>query len=214
MLDVAQMILALRKPLGMDEDDLPDEEATLLLNRSYWEIIDKFNFREKEVTATFSTEVGISRYNMPQPFEALKQLSIIDPDSRQHTPLERMTAFEYEMLYNEAETERSTPEKYLREGCFARLWPTPDKVYEMVIKYWTTLADLAADNDPAIPQVWHEIILYGGVWRGFIDIGDFARANQIKAHQVSLIDSTSPVEAKEEFDTHTGGVEVIRAPYP
>lgn len=218
MLDVTQMILALRKPLGMDSDDLSDADATLLLNRSYWEIIDKFNFREKEVTATFNTEVGVSRYNMPEPFEALRQLAIKDPDSNQHTPLERSSIFEYSQLYNENVESRGMPEKYVREGCFARLWPTPDAAYTLTIKYWTTLSDFNSASPliqyPEIPQVWHEIIVFGAIWRGFIDIGDFARANQVKAHQISLIDSTSPVEAKEEFDSHTSGVEVIRAPYP
>lgn len=214
MLDLNQLRDELREHVGMDEDDLPDDKADLLLNRAYWELIDKFPFREKEVTATFTTEAGERRYNMPEPFEALKQLSVVNPTSKQHTPLDRMTAYEYEKVYNEEATNQAIPLKYLREGCFARLWPTPDAAYEMVIKYWTTLADLAADNDPQIPQVWHEIILFGAVWRCFMRIGDYARCNQAKTHQISLIDSTSPVEAKEEFDTHTGGVEVIRADYP
>ncbi len=214
MLDIQQLRDGLRKPLGVDIDDLPDVDADLLLNTSYWELIDKFNFREKEVTATFPTEIGVIRYNMPEPFEALRQLSILNPDSRKHTTLERMTKYEYENFYVEGEDQYGYPEKYLREGCFARLWPTPDKVYTMTIKYWTTLADLANGQDPQIPQAWHEIIKYGAVWRGYIDLGDFARANQMKTHQISLIDSMAPVEAKEEFDTHTGGVEVIRAPYP
>jgi hypothetical protein len=216
MLDLEQMRGSLRRHLGMDISDLPDPDADLLLNRSYWEIIDKFNFREKEVTATFSTEVGISRYNMPEPFEALRQISIPITDNlpKPHKTLERMTAFEYENVFVEGETNRGRPEKYCREGCFARLWPTPDKVYTMTIKYWTTLADLASDNAPAIPQVWHEIIVFGAVWRGQLEIGDYARCNQMKAHQINLINSTSPVEAKEEFDTHTGGVEVLGRDYP
>lgn len=220
MLDLAQLIISLRTHLGMDNDDLPDDKATLLLNRSYWEIVDKFNFREKEVTATFQTERGVSRYNMPDPFEALRQISIplTDENPKPHKPLERMTIYEYENLIVEGEANYGRPEKYGREGCFARLWPTPDKAYTLTIKYWTTLSDFDSTSPviqrPEIPQVWHEIILYGAVWRGFLEIGDFARGNEVKTHQISLINSTSPVEAKEEFDTHTGGVEVIRAPYP
>lgn len=212
-LDIVQMRTKLRKPLGVDEDDLPDVDVDLLLNTSYWELLDKFPFREKEVTATFQTTIGTRSYDMPQPFEALRQLSILDPSTNEHTPLKRMTVFEYETKYVEGVDNYAMPCKYTREGCFARLWPTPDDIYTITIKYWTTLADLADGSDPIIPQAWHEIIVFGGIWRGFIDIGDFARANQMKAHQVSLINSMSPVEAKEEIDTHTGGIEVLGREY-
>lgn len=207
-IDVPTLRDELRDHLGQDEFDLPDDKADLLLNRSYWELIDKFAFREKEVTATFQTVAGTRNYDMPSPFEALRQLSVLDPVSQQHRVLKKMTVLEYENSYNESDDFQDIPARYVREKCFARLYPTPDDTYTITLKYWTTLADLSDSNDPEIPQSWHEIILYGAIYRGFLRIGDLNRANQFKAHQNALINSSIPVEAKEEFDTHTAGLDV------
>jgi hypothetical protein len=65
-----------------------------------------------------------------------------------------------------------------------------------------------APVNPDIPQEWHELILFGGVWRGYIKLGDYNRANAMKNHQVGLIESTVPVEAKEETDSRDVGLSI------
>lgn len=206
-MEIDQMRDELRSIVGMDDTDLPDDKTDLFLNRSYWEIIDKFHFREKEVTVTFSTIAGTRLYNMPSPFEALRQLSITDPNTNKHQRIDRETIDTYEAEYDPDEEEQGLPLFYVREGCAVRLRPTPDAEYEITQKYWTTLSDLSDTNTaPNIPQSWHEIILYGAAWRTYISIGDFVRANECKKHQKSLIDSAVPVEAKEEYDSHRSGL--------
>lgn len=207
-LDVQTLRDELREHLGVDDNDLPDTAADLLLNRAYWHLIDIYQFREKEVTATFDTIIGTRSYDMPSPFEALRQLSILDQVTQKHKTLDKMTIFQYENSYIEGEDNYGVPTGYVREGCFARLFPTPDDIYTITIKYWTTLADLVAGNEPNIPQSWHEILLYGAVWRGWLRLGDYARSNQIKMYQASLINDAVPVESKEEFDTHNAGLDV------
>lgn len=210
MIDLIELRDSLREHTGTDEDDMPDTKADLLLNRAYWEILDKFHFREKEVTATFDIVAGTRLYNMPDPFDALRLLSVLNPDTEQHMVLKRMTIQKYEELYNESEDEQDFPTHYVREACSARLWPTPDADYTATIKYWTTLADLVegTNETPPIPQSWHEIILFGGVWRAFVSFGDYVRGNTAKAHQSALIESAVPVEAKEEYDSESAGIEV------
>ena len=213
-LDITSLRTELRDHLGVDDNDMPDDEADLILNRAYWELLDKFPFREKETSGVFQTVIGTNLYGMPSPFDALRQLSIEDLNTLKHTPLKRMTIYEYEQLFNAQTTTQAKPWGYVREGCAARLFPTPDNIYNITIKYWTVLADLSDSNTtPPIPQVWHEIILYGGLWRAYMKLGDFARCNQTKAHQATLIDTVAPVEAKEEFDSHTAGVEVLGRDY-
>lgn len=207
-LDIAALRTALRKATGTDNSDMPDPDTDLYLNRAYWELLDKYHFREKEVTVTFATIAGTRLYAVPSPFEALRQLSILDPATSQHNKLDQMTPEEYEKVYNEATTSQKLPERYVREACNVRLWPTPDAVYTVTMKYWTVLADLngVSNTAPPIPQSWHEIILFGGVWRAFVELGDFPRANSVKAHQKALIDSSVPVQAKEEYDTHNAAL--------
>lgn len=213
-LDLDQLREDLRDATGTDEDDLPNTKADRYLNRSYWEIIDKFHFREKEVTVTWPTIIGVRLYNMPEPFEALRKLAIKVPSSNEHLVLDRISIDTYENNYDPDDDSEGQPIKYVREGCAVRLLPTPDAVYEITQKYWTVLADLTNDNNtPPIPQSWHEIILFGAIWRAFVAFGDWPRADGAKKHQISLIDSSVPVEAKEEEDSPRAGLEVIVREY-
>lgn len=216
-LNIVQMRRQVRKSLGFEEGDpeMPDADVDLLLNRSLWDLMDKFHFREKERTGIFQTTIGVTNYEMPEPFEALIQLAIVDPVSLKHTQLNLMTAHEYEhFLFTDGERNYGYPERYLRENCYAKLWPTPDKVYDIVIRKFATLEDLNdTNNEPIIPQVWHEQIPFGAIWRGFIDQGDFARAQAMKAFQAEGIDTIEPTRVKELQDAQYAGLKVYGRSY-
>jgi hypothetical protein len=209
-LSVNQMILDLRKHTGLDITDLSDPDAILLLNRSWWEIMDKFDFREKEQTYNFNTVAGTKSYNVPAPFDAMTGLSIEDPNTKQHTPLEREDIADYEKEYINTTAAYGVPFKYYRENNTVVLRNTPDAVYTIIMKYLTTLADLAAGNTPQIPQSWHEIILYGGIYRGFLGIGAKADATFWLQLQANGISSIVPTKSKEEVDNRYSGLQVLR----
>jgi len=221
MTDISTLRVEVRSLLGVDDTDLPNDTVItpgsekigcdLLLNQSYWELLDKFQFREKERTATFPTVVGTRFYKISSSFEALQQLSIEDLDSAQHTPLERATQYEYESIFENTTDARGKPSKYLREGLGGiRLWPTPDKVYIITVKYWIELTDLSSTNiSPEIPRSWHEIVKFGAAWRGAAHLGDYAKVQMFGIIHNNLMKSATLPAAKEEQDTHTGGVEVL-----
>jgi hypothetical protein len=212
MLSVSDMIAGVRKVTGEDSDDISDDDVTLLLNESWWEIMDKFNFREKESTGTEDTVAGQINYPAPKPFEAIRQISITDPNTGQHYKLLRMLPSTYENYVNDDPAQNDMPTHYVREGCLFRLWPTPDNIYTLTLKYLTVLPDLdeVLFPIPPIPQVWGELIKMGGIWRRFRDIGDVTRMTVYTNVQVRLINSTSPVETKEEYDSKEARLEVQR----
>lgn len=215
-LTLERMRKRVRKMVGVEDDDpdLIDSDIDEYLNTSLWEITSKFHFREKEKTATFSTVEGVRNYDMPRPFEALQSLAVMSPDTSEFTKLIRMDPDVYENQYISLDSEQAIPTHYVREGCFARLWPTPNAAYTISIKRLITITDLTDPLvAPDIPQEWHEIILYGGYWRALLDYGDLARANQFKNHQISLINSTVPTAAKEENDSREAGLEVMGRNY-
>ena len=215
-ISVTLMERGIRKATGVEEgdSDLTHDEVVLYLNRSLWELGNKFPFREQEKTVTFNLVIGTRNYDVPQPFEAVKSVAIADRYVASYKTLRYMETFEYENLYVEGELAYGKPAGYTREGCFLRVWPTPDFEYKVSLKRWVTLDDLSDTNlYPDIPQVWHEIIQFGGLWRTYLDFGDLARANQIKNHQIALINSTVPTQAKEEGRDKYAGVEVLRADY-
>jgi hypothetical protein len=125
-----------------------------------------------------------------------------------------MTPEEYESSYHEETYERAIPTRYVRENCMIRLWPTPDDSYVITVKHWKQLADLLNDTDqPGVPRNWHEIVLYGAAWRGFLELGDISRANDFTNYQHKLLNSIVPTEQKEQQDFKYAGVQLIRNTY-
>jgi hypothetical protein len=218
-LNLTQMRRGIRKATGVEDEDDPDltnDEIDLYLNRALWEVDNKFPFKEKEKTVTFRAVVGIRNYDVPKPFDAVKSLAIFDRYSGQSQTLRYMETFEYENLYIDDGTTNNygKPIGYTRENCFVRLYPTPNYEYLISLKRLITIEDLSATHDsPDIPQVWHEVLQFGGLWRALIDFGDIGRANQIKNHQISIINSIVPTESKEEGRDKYAGLEVLRRGY-
>lgn len=207
-LSVENLMNRMYNALGTDDDAIDNDAIKLFLNQSYWNLVDRFHFREKEVTATFDTVIGEARYEMPEPFDALRSLSITDPDSLKRRTIDKVSEFTHENVYDGDTDRRGAPSIYVRENCFARLYPVPDAAYTITIKYWTTLDDLDEDN-PALPQAWHEIIYFGALWRAFIDQNDWPRANNAMAVENKLINELSPTAVKEEEDYRHAGVQVV-----
>ena len=214
-LDIDELRGTTRRICGIDEDD-PDGTDTAIdicLNRSFWEIMNKFNFRENERTATFNTIAFEPRYQLPVIFEAVQNVAVQDPITLQWFDVNRMSRYQYDKLLNDTVPQvangveqQAMPAFYYREDNAIILWPTPSQVFPIKIRHLITLSDLSDANDiPVIPQVWHEIILYGGVYRTLYNMGDFNRAETMKSQTITMMTSAVPVESKEERNSQMSG---------
>lgn len=214
MFDLELLRADLREELGVDADDLDDPATDRLINRSYQWLLNAFKFRAKEVTVTFNTVAGVRLYDLPANFESLRGVSIADINIEQHTSLDRMTIDVYEKSYNESETKQSFSTHYVREGNCIKLWPTPDDVYKITLKYDRLVDELSSSNIvPEIPKNWFEFILDGAVYRGHKRFGDFQRAAAEKQQLHDDVAAAKIVEKKEEGDSHRSGLEVILPEY-
>jgi hypothetical protein len=202
---------ALREATGEDEDTLPDATCDVHLNMSLRALLDTYAFREKEVTATFNTGVGQQNYEMPDPYDALRQISIFDSNSNESHRVDPMSVDEWTQKFIDTVDARGFPTRYVRESCLFRLWPVPDQAYRMVIKYWGILADLSNTKQSIdIPAVWWPAILDGGIVNVFkYKQGDVERAAAYTRFQAKVISDIVPTQVKEEEDYHRAGV----APY-
>lgn len=209
-IDVDTLISDLRDHLGVDSGDPGWDNTGCLrvLNRSLWELLNKFNFREKETSYSFSSIVGTRDYIVPGDFEALKLISIEDLLTFKHTPLARTDITVYERDYVNSTDFYGKPTKYLRYNNFIRLQATPDNVYNLTVYNLLTLQDLQSGGSVDIPREWDELILQGGVYRGYKILGDYTRAMLARRDQADLVDSTVPVESKEENDSPLSGLDV------
>ena len=202
----------LRDQLGVDDIELPDPKADLLLNKSWWQIADDYDFREKETTRTYNTVAGTSAYAVASDTNALEQVSIEDDSGSQHSLLKPMTLLTYESDYVDTVNSRGKPEYYIRRGSSVILWPTPDAVYEITEYYWKTLIDIETGG-VTIPRAWHEAILYGAAYRGFAQFGDFNRSRAAKMMQNELLETKETTRTKEHADLPMASVRIIRPRY-
>jgi len=118
-LDIASYRRQLREHIGLTGDDvetLPGTDtadktgADTYLNRSYWEVLDLFPVRAKEVIATFHTTQGRDFYKIPNSFEALQAISITDPNSFKHDPLDRIEKDYFEQKFVDRTDDEGKPD--------------------------------------------------------------------------------------------------------
>lgn len=204
-----QLLSELRENTGTDIDDVPDDIALLLLNRSFWELLNKVHFTEKERVIPFSTMVGVKKYRTPVTFEAIIGITMIDPTSQQFSRLDSVGEWTYDNEHNDDVINYAQPTKYFRQEQYIVLEPTPDIVYNLNIRHNILLQDVdTAGSELTIPREWHEIILYGGCYRLFVRLGDLNRASQMRNIQGNGWNSLVPTFAKETADQHNAHFEV------
>ncbi len=205
----------LRSHLGMDTLDLDDAAASRLLNRAYWELLDKFPFRDKETYSTLPVVIGTASYTIDfAAIEAISKITIEDPETLKHKPLDKMSLDVYQQNFVNDESAYGRPTNYVRYGNEIILYPTPDVAYVVDYYYAAQLSDLALESDsPSAPRNWHEIILLGAVYRGFLQLQDYERANAARTHWMTLLSSVSMNEAEENKDTPRAGLRIAYSQY-
>lgn len=213
-LDITSFRAKFRKLTGQDSSDIIDSDIDTLLNQSWWEIQDKFRFPQQDASYNFNTIQNTRFYPIPSSVQALRNVILTDSISNR-TVLDPLTVRTMEDGSNTDPSFNAQPINYRREGGNLILFPTPDAIYLITLIYEATLADLSGSNTTApIPQSWHEIILYGAVWRGFAELGDLVKMTAYQNTQAALIASAVPVESKEQNDTKFAGLYVYGYDYP
>lgn len=215
-IDTETMIDEVYSACGIDEDDKPRSFILLQLNKSFWELMNKLNFRENELSGSFSLTINQPRYTLPVLFEAIRSIATINPDDSQSTSLNQQSSQWYnDKLITSTILQYGQPTDYWRENNEIILWPTPNKAYVTNLQYIVTLDDIADSptNFLPIPQVWHEIIELGGTWRTFYLLGDKTQSDNIHNTQIGMINSTVPVEAVEQADTQMARAIPVRPTY-
>ncbi len=203
------LITELRVNLGnLDIDELSDTDALLLLNRSFWETQNKFKFKEIQAQNTLATVASTATIALPADYVNVEIIGVLNADTKKYEKLTRMSLLEYENWKQTDTNLYARPTHYMMRGNNIVLYPTPDKVYSIDMYNKARLQDLSAIGNLTIPQEWHEIILMGATYRGYIRNGDFERSRSCKSEYLSLIESTVPVETKEQIDSDKAHVEV------
>lgn len=194
----------LKLHLGLPEGHLnfDDTRLDLLINRSFWEITDKLPFRYERSVEEETLTAGNKEHLLlsGDPFEAIIEIGIYDSETNKRYPLSRINEHEFESIHKGSDEQyRGMPTKYLRSGDYIWLDPVPDKAYTLIIHHDITIEDYSnALPDSVLPKVWHEVILFGAVYRGYVALGDMVRAQEFRNMQINFINSATAQESKEE----------------
>ncbi len=212
-LSLTDMRRLLRKGLGdLDDSDLTDAEADELLNFAFWELEDKFPFKEKELTVEGSTVAGTRSYALADNLAALVSVSVKDPDDGIWYKLVRMSIASHDESRNDNSDTRARPVRYLRLEHDLILQPVPDQVYTYRTTMWRTLASLEEGvvDATGLPRNWDEMVVEGAIVRGHFYNQDYTEARQAGNFQIGKVRGAELAGAKEEkFDSRYARLVVV-----
>lgn len=211
-LSIERMRYLLRKGLGgLDDNDLPTEDADELLNLALWEISNNFGFEEKENVSTGLLTAGTRTFVLPSTLEAVISVAVKN-DVDQWGKLERMSSARNDEVETEDTTAQALPEFYFRRNDRLVFEPTPDADYSIRITQWQTVESLLAGcgTTTGLPRNWDELVVEGAVVRGHFYGQDYNLAQQATSLQVGKLRSTVETVGKEEkYDSRYARLRVI-----
>lgn len=126
------------------------------LNDAQSFIARRVNYYIDEATFPIATVAGTDTYAWPTDFARAR--SLFDSDRN------------VEMVYvslrriDQSSVTSGAPTYYALTGANVRLYPVPDGVYNLVLRYWKLPAQLVNDSDtPTMPEDWHRLLWYWAV---------------------------------------------------
>lgn len=129
------------------------------LNDAMRSIARKIHYYQDEATQAITTVQGQKNYPWPTDFGKARDVS--NPDRGRALRLVRLRD-----LDDSPQGATGTPYFYAVEGATMRLYPTPDNVYSLVMRYWSLPALMVADTDvPGLPLDYHHILSFYALQR-------------------------------------------------
>lgn len=205
---------------GTEETD-PDLERPIVrqyLNRSYWEVDNKLNFRQQDNIYTFVMTPSVNSYpitNYVNDFAAIRHVTILDPVN-DPSYWQEVIQTDYSNLLDEEDTQnpsQAVPTRYARYGNNIVFNVLPASAYQVKVLYKKKLGNIASGG-PDIPEEWHEAILYGAIGRVWMRLSYTTRANQAFAYQTQLISTMLEAQSREDRDYSRSAGQIIRRKYP
>ena len=160
-----------------------------------------------------STQANTAVYSLPSDY--MGHLTIICD----YKKLMRVGAREFDELEKTNDTENNSPQQletsegqvtpgfpeyYIDRGLYIELFPKPDDVYTLTLKYYALPASFTSDTDEDYMSRFHfESIIFGTSLRGAIFLDDTEKINIFKAaYDRSLSEIVAREKDKKQKDTH------------
>lgn len=166
-------------------------------------IASRVDYYIDEATDSISTVAGTATYPFPTDFARMRSLY----DSNRNVEIEYASL---RMIDNSSQS-TGAPAYYAITGANIELWPVPDGIYPLVMRYWKKPAALVNDTDtPVMPEEWHSLLWTYAVaqaFKGDDDIPtaqawmqDFNTGLSMFAADVKFPSSDGPSQAASMWD--------------
>lgn len=136
---------------GFDPVQFGSARVNQYLNDGYRLICRRVDYYVEEATSDFTTTVGTSAYPWPTNLARLRSLRL--PDFSQE--LEAVSLRDIDRSTNTS----GQPSYYALDGGNVHVYPSPDGVYNLELRYWAMPTELVNDADtPNLPDDWHHLL--------------------------------------------------------
>lgn len=173
------------------------------LNEAQRRAVIESELRTQTESDTISTEANVSGYTLPSNFSRI--IDLYNTETKE--PLEEFAVTDYDG----SPTSTGRPYGFTVIGTTITLYPTPDGVYPLAMRYWKLPDDMVEDADtPGIPAQYHELLIAYAMKKAFLREDDIQMAQTwegqwekgiLKMRGEAVNDSlTGPRQVKGSFD--------------
>jgi len=153
-MDLSTIRTRLRERIGNpDTTDVPNATLTLRINEALIDIQDIYNFNATKITGvTLVTAASDYDYTLPAAIDVLIGVR----DNTNGVKLVKRDRVWWDSLSAATSWVNAKPTNYFRDGGTLYIYPPPDGVYTLRVRYRNATTELSADGDtPIIPLSWH-----------------------------------------------------------
>lgn len=170
LIDIRTEVLA----CGFDANLFGASRINAYINNGYLNTVRRVQYYVDEAIFDFNTVAGTASFALPADFAKIRSL--------RRTDLGRELEAVGLRDIDRSVITQGTPYAYAQDGANLHLYPTPDQVYPLELRYWNIPAALAADSDvPKIPADYHNMLVYWACAEGYRAEDDHAPAQQWQA---------------------------------
>jgi hypothetical protein len=122
------------------------------INKAYQLICRRVQYYTDETTQDFNTAAGTVKYALPANFARIRELY----DTNRNLAMQYIGLRDLDQAQS---SQQGPPIYYALDGANMHLYPTPDGVYPLELRYWLLPPLLVADTDvPTLPADWHDLL--------------------------------------------------------
>lgn len=154
-------LLAIRNEVlakGFDPTLFGSSRINQFINDGLGLIAARVDYYGEEAVQDFTTVSGTASYAWPADFARGRSLR----DTNRSIEMQAVSLRDIDR----STVANGAPYAYATDGAMMHLYPTPDAVYNLELRYWKLLPSLVNDTDvPAIPARWHKLLWLYATWQ-------------------------------------------------